>query len=379
MTAAGRPLSVLHTLAYPEWTGPAEPVVALARAQQEAGCRVRLAIDNLREGDLAERVRAAGLELDERWVLSVKAGPILTMRDVLAFKRLFASDELDIVHAHRSHDHTLAALAWPGRRRRDGGPALVRTLHTARAASASRRWQLRRADGLVCVAERFRRELVERAVAEPDRVVAIEGAVDAGRFCPGSGARLRVELGIDADAPVVGIVARMHADRGHRTLLEAWEMVAARRPDARLLIAGRGELEPDLRAQVAEQPWSETVVFAGYRRDLPELYRALDLKVILAPGNDGSCRAALEAMACGVPVLAAAEDALAEIVSDGRSGRLVAPGDARALGEALCEVLQDPDCLKRWGAEARREAERRFTMERQLERVLGFYERLLGR
>ncbi len=369
-----RPLSILHLLSCHLYTGPVEPVLRLAQEQRRAGHSVRLAVDTLREGDIERSAAEFGVPLDRRLALSVKSGPILLLRDVLALKRAWAGTEFDILHAHRSHDHTLAALA----RARKTKVRLVRTLHTANASSPGRDWQLKRADGLVVVSKRQQNDLIERQTLSEDRIVAIDGAVDASRFCPGPGGdTVRRQAGIDGDAPVAGIVARMKSGRGHELLLEAWRKVAAGLTTARLLIAGRGELAGSLRRRVADSSLAESVVFLGYRDDLPEVYRALDLKVILAPGNDGTCRAALEAMASGVPVLAADRGALAEIVTQGRTGRIVPRDDGQALAAALTEMLSDRASLENMGAAAQTEAQDRFDVEKQAKKIEKLYRAVL--
>ena len=368
-------MKILHLLSYHLVTGPAEPVMALIKAQRAAGHDSQLACDTVRDGDLVEAAEQAGIPVDRRFVLCAKSGPILLMRDVLAFKRLFREGQVDIVHSHRSHDHTLAALARPRRT----NVSLVRTLHAERSLAKKRDWQLRRADGLVTIAERHRRELQERGILPPDRIIAVEGAVDSGRFRPGDGgAEVRSQVGVPSDALVAGIVARMMPDRGHQLLLQAWSQVTGKLPGARLLIAGRGDLEQDLRRQAAESGLEKSVIFIGYRRDLPQVYRALDLKVLLAPGNDGTCRAVLEAMASGVPVLAAGRGALPEIVRDGRTGRVVPADKPDALASALIELLADQEGLLEMGRQARAEAESRFTIGKQAGEIEGLYRLVAG-
>lgn len=367
-------MKILHLLSYHLVTGPAEPVMALIAAQRAAGHDARLACDTIRPGDLVAVAREAGIPVDRRFALCTKSGPILLMRDVLAFKRLWREAEVDILHSHRSHDHTLAALARPPKTR----VKLVRTLHTEQSLEERRNWQLRRADGLVAVAGRYRRDLQARGIIEPDRILAVEGVVDSGYFCPGAGgAEVRSEAGVNPDAPVAGIVARMKPGRDHQLLLEAWSQVAGRLPGARLLIAGRGELEGELRHRVGQSGLGGSVAFIGYRRDLDRVYRALDLKVLLAPGNDGTCRAALEAMASGVPVLASDRGALGEIVDDGRTGRVVPAGDRDALASALIGLLQDRRRLAEMGRRAREEARNRFSVDRQSMEIEGLYRRVL--
>jgi glycosyltransferase involved in cell wall biosynthesis len=174
------------------------------------------------------------------------------------------------------------------------------------------------------------------------------------------------------------IVARLVPGRGHPELLQAWREVARRIPAARLLVAGRGELEAELRAHARRLSLQEQVRFIGYRRDLPEVYRAADLMVLLAPGNDGTCRAALEAMASGLAVLAGDRGALPEIVRPDTTGRVVPMSDPQALATALVELLLDPAALRRMGAQARSEAGSRFTLQRQLALVEGLYRRVLA-
>jgi glycosyltransferase involved in cell wall biosynthesis len=368
-------VKILHLLSYHLVTGPAEPIMALIAAQRAEGHDSRLACDTVREGDLVEAARSANIPLEPRFALCTKSGPILLMRDVLAFKRLFREGQVDVVHSHRSHDHTLAALARP----RKTNVSLVRTLHTERSLAKKRDWQLRHADGLVTISERNRRELQERGVIPPERIVAVEGAVDSQRFRPGEGGdRVRGQAGVPPDAPVAGIVARMKPDRGHQLLLRAWSKVAQQLPSARLLVAGRGELEQDLRRQAGQAGLKDSVAFIGYRRDLPQVYRALDLKVLLAPGNDGTCRAALEAMASGVPVLAAERGALGEIVRDGQTGRVVPADDPDVLASAMIQLLGDRQGLVEMGRQARAEAQSRFTIERQAGEIEGLYRLISG-
>ncbi|RME22734.1 MAG: glycosyltransferase, partial [Deltaproteobacteria bacterium] len=212
---------------------------------------------------------------------------------------------------------------------------------------------------------------------DPGRVVRIEGALDFDRWKKGRD-RLRRELGIGADVPVAGIVARMKKGRGHELLIAAWRRVLEILPDAVLLMVGRGELRHQLEKKVESMGLSRSVVFCGYRQDLENVYPAFDLKVMLAPGNDGTCRAALEAMACGVPLAAAPVGALEDIVEEGKTGWLLRAQAPEELGERLAGLLRDREALKSAGQNARRVAMERFTVERQLERVMALYERCLA-
>jgi glycosyltransferase involved in cell wall biosynthesis len=106
-----------------------------------------------------------------------------------------------------------------------------------------------------------------------------------------------------------------------------------------------------------------------------EAYRALDAAVWLREGNDGACRGVLEAMACGVPVIAGDEGAPAELVRDGEEGRVVDAADTGEIASALAGLLGDATAARRMGAAARARAEQ-FTPARAAEETLAFWRRL---
>jgi glycosyltransferase involved in cell wall biosynthesis len=201
--------------------------------------------------------------------------------------------------------------------------------------------------------------------------------VDCGAFTP-DGPDLRAELGIARDAPVAGIVSRVKPDRRHAELVDAFGRVATRLPAARLVVVGRGEGLPGLRSQVERSGLAERVIFAGYRRgpELAAAYRTFDAKVLLAEGNDGTCRALLEGMACGRPGVAWAFGAPAESIVHGETGLLAPPDDVAALGDAIADVLSLPDRGRTLGAAARARMRELFTEEARGRAVEQFLERV---
>jgi glycosyltransferase involved in cell wall biosynthesis len=166
----------------------------------------------------------------------------------------------------------------------------------------------------------------------------------------------------------------MKPERGHRALLEAFVQVQRDVPDAWLVLVGRGEDEEALRQHARDRGLSR-VAFGGYLRGpgLVQAYRALDVAVWLREGNDGACRGVLEAMACGVPVIAGDDGAAPEVVA--QTGRVVAANRSAAIAGALDELLGDPSRARRLG-EAARERALSFTPRRAAEETLAFWRRL---
>lgn len=368
-------MRVLELLSSAWWTGPAEPVASLALALRARGHAVDVAVETAREGNLVERLRALGLTGPEGLALSSKSGPLAYLRDL---RRLGAlARGYDVLHANFSHDHVLALMAL----RRRAGRRVVRTVHSARSLreQAAQRVAHRASDGLVAVCEAHARALEERFRIPPERILATRGAVDAASFRPG-GPDLRAELGVAAGAPVAGLVARIKPGRGHDDLVDAFRIVADRLPDARLVLVGRGEGEEAIRVRIAHRGLQRQVIFAGYRTgpELAAAYRTLDVVVLLAEGNDGTCRALLEGMASGRPGVAYRFGAPAESIVDGTTGLLVPEGDVPALAAALVELLGAPARARAMGAAARERMATLFTEEARGEAVERFLLRILA-
>jgi len=291
-------MRILHLLASPVFSGPAEVVAQLARAQRALGHDVSVAVDRLRTGLSSEepivpRLRAQALLDEGGLVLSVKSSPLDLWRDV---RRLHAR-AVDVVHAHFSHDHLVARL---------GKPRGARLLRSLLAPRSLRRW-MPRADGWTVSSEAELRRLGDRR--GPAMVLR---AVAAEAFRPPADrAALRMELGLTG-APLVGMVSTFQASRHHDVALEAFARLREAAPEARLLLVGDGILEPAVRARAIDVGLTDAVTFAGYRQgdDFVRHLQALDAVWILGLGNDWSGRAAVQARACGVRVVAVDAGAL---------------------------------------------------------------------
>jgi glycosyltransferase involved in cell wall biosynthesis len=374
-----RPLSILHLLSNRWWTGTAEPVLALLQGLLDR--RQQVVLGAPASSQVEELARKAGIPLLKGLQLNPKFHPWSWLQDVRMLNVFLRRTPVDILHTHLPHDHWLAlsarTLLDPGRGR---VPVYVRTVHTLRRPRAlSNRWLLRHGTAhLITVSAALHRDLVETLRVPPSRVTAIAGAVDHQRFHPAlSGARIRREFGMSATTPLVGIVARIAPSRGHLTLVEAFAQVHTAIPSARLLIVGKGEFRPQLEQRVGELGLTEVVIFTGYREDdLPEVLAAMDVFVLMAPGSEGSCRAVLEAMAVGKPVVAARLGALQDIVLDGETGLLIEPHTHPALAHAISRLLRAPEQGRQMGLRGRQRIEHVFSRQRQVEEVLQLYRQL---
>lgn len=351
-------------------------MIRLVQGLEARGHHVRLA---LVPGDRFEtKAREAGIEPVAGLSLDVKGAPWLWARDLLRLRALVRRGAVDVIHTHHSHDHWLGALCR-------GRAALARTFHNQRAVKRGllRRALYRRTDAIIAVSRQIE-ERCRLAGIESERIFRVSGVVDLGRFTePADPAKVRDELGLDSGAasdPVIGTVARLAHNRGHELLIRGFRGLLPRYPRARLLLVGKGEARPRLEALVRELGLEREIRFTGYRdSDLPNVLHALDTFVLMGTGSDESCRAALEAMAAGRPVVARRVGALPEAIEHGVTGLLVDDERPESVEAALAALAGDRERAQRMGEAGRRRAVEIFSPEHHAEDVEAIYLEILAR
>ncbi len=372
-------MRVLHLFSNYKWTGPAEPALALAAGLSGAGVEVVFRSSGYTKGaranQVVERAGRFGIEPVTDLSLSKHASFWRDRSDRARLRALVEDGKFDLVHCHLPNDMRLACGA--GFR-----APIVRTLYDTeaqRTRPADLR-AMRSARAVFVFSRGMRQELLDRGFRDA-QVVQVDSAVDLERFRPGDDLPdLRERLGFAPDDFVAGIVARVQPQRRFDLLLDVAEEVASQCPEFRLAIIGRGsKLERTARAPARERGLLDRVVFfPGYfvGDEFPAVLRALDVKIFLVPGTDGSARAVREALACGLPVVATRRGILPELIRDGVNGYSVEES-VPALSSALLELWRDPAKRKQMGDASRRDACERFDLQRQVEEVTATYRSVL--
>ena len=377
MTPAGaRGRTVLHTESSPGLGGQEIRTLHEARWIREQGWRVIVAAQS--GGKLAVQAREAGVE--------TVAMPMRRAWDVAAvgrLVRLIRGERVSIVHTHSSIDGWLGGMAA-----RLARVPVVRTRHVS--IPIRRGWNpvyTQLADRVVTSGEAIR-ALVLAAGVPPERVVAIPAGVELANYdrtaAAINGAAADRERGHDAllaslglARPVVGSVAMFRGSKGHDHLLEAFQLLRAEVPGARLLLVGDGIRRQWVESLAHERGLGDAVVFAGFRDDVPALLAAMDCFALASTRTEGVPQSLLQAFAAGTPVVATRIGGIPEVVEDGRTGLLVPPEDPRALAGALAAVLRDGAAARERAARARRLVEERFSHRAAVGRLLALYEELL--
>lgn len=344
------------------------------------------------EGELAGELRRVGVEVQVRR-LAVIRRELVSARGLAGLARAWASDTRALARLARErgvaivHSNTSVTLGGAPAAARARVPHVwhVREIYEGR----SRLWPLHRrllrtAAALPCVSRAARLPLgTGVGLVVPDGVaLEVAPASEAQRQAA------REALGVGPDQFACAVVGRVSDWKGQDVLVRA--LAEARRggggsplAGAVALVAGEpwggvGERRQELLALALELGVGERVRWLGFRGDVASVYAAADVVAVPSVRPDPLPNAALEAAAAGCCVVASEIGGLPEILTDGRTGVLVAPGDAGALAEALGELAGDPGRRERLGRAAARDVRERFAPTRLLERVQALYDELLG-
>ena len=377
-------MRALHVFSNWKWTGPAELALNACRGLNAIGVEARFACGRAgpeRMGTVREHAIEQGLEpVLPILTLSKHFRLFANLSDARRLRAYVAAEAIDIVHAHLPNDHAIAARAL-GRR---AGVRLVRTSYDGERLPRTLRMRLalRATDALIVVSRAAFLDARAGLGFPEDRIFFVEAPIDTHRFDPARRlADLRPRLGLAEGDFAFGIVARMQRHRRFDVFLEAVRRAAARAPHLKAVVIGRGTHQEAVAREPARSLGiSDRVLFPGYLEgeDYVAALAAIDAKVFLVPGSDGSCRAVREAMSMGKPVIAARRGMLPEIVSDGRTGLLV-DDEPEPLAGAMLRLALDRSLSRAMGEAARNEARERFSIERAAKALEGVYEATLAR
>lgn len=378
-------MRLLHLTADWKWTGPAEPMLHAVTGLRARGHEVDLVCPSGPPGaggGLLEKAHERGVM--PPLLLSRERGVRLyrDLGEVRRLRELVREAGYQLVHVHHTRDHLLARRALGARGRR--AAALVASWHQGEPIPLhpGNRWLFgpRASDGLCVLGDAIAERARETLGFEEQRVAVLPGVVDLERFRPHApDPALYREFGLEPGQRIVGVVARLQPHRRFDLLLEAFRRALREAPELRLLVIGRGtRAQQVLHAPVERLGLGAAVVAAGYLgASFPNVLALLDTLVFLVPGSDGSCRAVLEAMATGIPVIASRRGLLPEIVRDGTSGALI-DEDPEVLAETLIDVARRPaDWIVR-GKAARETARGRYALPLHAGRLERFYTSLLA-
>lgn len=286
--------------------------------------------------------------------------------------RHVSRNQIDIIHAHTSHAHMIAVIA---RRFADRGCVVAhRRVSFPPRRGLINRWKYNQPDRLVCVSGKVREVLAKYGIPD-EKLALVYSAVDWDRAnvdpVP------RAVLNVAEDAPLIVSAGALVGHKDHATLLRALPGLMTHFPNLRVLIAGEGALRAALEDQVAALALTRCVTLLGHRSDAPAVIRAADCYVS-SSWSEGLGTSVLEALAGGVPVVAAEAGGIPEMVKNGETGWLVPNRDPDALANAIVSTLKNRETARAMAERGIALARDQFSVEAMVNGNLAVYEAVLA-
>ncbi|HXT27657.1 MAG TPA: glycosyltransferase [Vicinamibacterales bacterium] len=357
----------LHIDTARSWRGGQNQVLLTVLGMRALGHRAMLVAHAA--GELRQRAKE-GLDL-------VPLTPTTEMDLAAAWRlsRLIKQLGPDIVHAHDPHGVAMAALALSMSTQLAKPPLVAaRRVDFHLKGNALSRWKYRQVDCFICASDAIRAMLVADGVPAV-RAVTVHEGIDLGRVEAAPVADLHAELWLPHHAPLVGNVAALVPHKGQRHLIEAAAVVIQKVPDARFVIAGEGELRPQLERLIKERHLEKHVFLAGFRPDILSVHKAFDI-FVMSSITEGLGTSLLDAMACGKPIVATTAGGVPEVVADGRTGILVPPRDHETMAAAIVKLLTEETARAEMGAAGLARVRTLFSAERMVQDTLAVYRRV---
>ena len=286
--------------------------------------------------------------------------------------------EIDLIHNHMYRAEVVGTRAAV----EAGTPVIVSTLHSSRVRSPEDVETLRRLtvhiDRLIVPSSAIARKASLEGRSAP--IAVIPNGIPLERFTDAGAAAVRAALGVRSDEPLIGVVARLEPEKGHRYLLDAVPLVLAACPGAWFAIVGEGSLADELRSHADRLPRDagRRVLFTGRRDDVVAVTAALDITV-LPSLREAQGLSILEAMALRKPVIASAVGGIPEVIRHRQSGILVPPANPARLARAIVALATNPAARRRFGEAGHRVVLQRYSIQAMVRRLEAVYDEELAR
>ena len=367
-------LSLLQMVDVKWWNAGAYYGVVLSEGLARRGHRVWVA--GLPRSPVIREAQKRGL----RTISLPFHNPLLGWEVIQGLRRLLCTEGIQLVNAHRSEGHFYSAISLRTLRR---CIPLVRTIGDVRYPNTHplNRWlHHRMTDGFIVSARRTKRVYHERLGLPLDRIRVVYAGLDIEKFREGiRPGRLRAELNLDPEVPLIGVIARLSPEKGHVYFLQAAAHVVRRVPAVHFLISGE-EVQiriAELQAVADRLGILQRVHWIDRRADVRDLISDVNIGVIPSLRSEVICRIAMEFMALGKPIVGTAVNVIPEMIEHGRTGLIVPPGDPEAMARAMVTLLREPEWARQLGENGRRHTKARFNLDQMVEQTENMYAQLL--
>lgn len=291
--------------------------------------------------------------------------------------QIIKEEKIDIILIHNSTSHTMCVISsllfgWKT------PMVFFRTLIKKVDTNFFRKWKYnyKGLKKIVCVSEAVRTVLLS-AIKDPSRLSIVGSATDLTEFCnTQKKGLLHQELGLNLDTKLIANIAAFVPFKDHITFVDTAEILSKKIPDCKFLLIGKGELEDEIKAYVASKSLSDSVIFLGFRKDIPEIFPEFDV-FLFTSKLEPTGGVLLEAYASKVPIVAARAGGIPEVVVENKTGLLCEKENPNEFANAVLKVLSDDTLRKELVENGYQHLKENFTKEVITQKMLHELEAVL--
>lgn len=368
-------MKILHLISSSGLLGAERVLLELAEHSRRAGLKVTIGVFENKHNpnlDLAQYARAIDFDVqifscNGRW----------DNHTAQTIKDYMESNGIQVLH---SHNYKSNFYAWKSLS--NNNVKWVVTNHGRRFGPKLMLYNLldgfvvRRADRVVAVSKEIARKMRLAGIAQ-GKILLIENGIDLERFTTNAPPEaIKESLGIKKEALVVGTIGALTKEKGHQYLLRAALRVVRICPEAIFLLVGDGIERSSLEKTVSSLGIKDSVIFAGMRKDVPEILSILNV-FVLPSLNEGLPMALLEAQGAQIPVIASYVGAIPDVLQDGVTGILIPPKDPQAIAEAIIMILSNKKFASGIAQKGFERVRDNFSSEKMANKYLSIYKELI--
>jgi glycosyltransferase involved in cell wall biosynthesis len=239
----------------------------------------------------------------------------------------------------------------------------------------SRRKYTKNVDAIIAISEAVKNVLVEGGI-DTKLIRVIPAGIDFSPYEDRSSKDyLCRELSFNRDDFLVGIVAQLSDDKGHKYLIQASKHLREHTPKIKIIIVGEGPLRMELNKLVKEIHGEDMVFFMGFREDIPQILKSLDV-FVLSSEHEGLGSILMDAMAYRLPIVATRVGGIPEVIEHRKTGLLVPPQRPNSLAKAILKIYEDRELAKQLGQKGYEVVHRKFSAEAMALKAIDLYEEL---
>ena len=383
-------ISICHVITRMIVGGAQENTLFSCIGQLRAGNRVVLVTGPSPgpEGELLSRISVPELEVVTIDEMVREISPWKDFKAYIKLKKYFREQKFDVVHTHSSKAGIIGRLAAQAAK----VPCIVHTVHGQAFHEYEKPWKNfiyklseriagYPSDRIYAVAQAMIDQCIKAHIAPPEKYQVVYSGMDIEAFLNAKrNEKLRSELNLPENAPVIATLARLFELKGYDDVMKAFPLVLAQVPDAHLLIIGDGILRENLEAEARAGGFADRVHFAGLISPdkVPDYLIQADILWHLSL-REGLPRSVVQALACGIPACGYQLDGTPEVILNGVTGCCVPPRQLEVIARETARLLQDPAARTELGTAGRELVRERFDKDRMAEILLRDYLNILKR